>query len=335
MNARSLLLRYERSLLLRRTQLAAFGLLVLLCAGNSAAQIPAKPIRIVVPYAAGGQPDVAARIIGQKVSEAIGQPVLAENRPGAGGVLAVETLLRAPADGTTLLVADSSIYSINPVLNRKLPFDPLKDLAPVTLSTYAPIFLVVNPSLGVGTLRDFLAVARARPGLAYGSSGPGTGHHLAMELIRVMGGLQMTHVPYKGAAQSVPAVVAGDVPAAFAGLASISAHAKAGKLKVLAVATPARSSIYPEAPTVSEAGLPGYEVTISIGFLAAAGTPRTVVEALSAAFNKVLKLDGMPERLAALGLETHGSTPQQYSDAIRAEIAQYADLVQKAALKPD
>jgi tripartite-type tricarboxylate transporter receptor subunit TctC len=309
--------------------------LLLLFASHAAAQLPAKPIRIIVPYAAGGQPDVAARTIGQKLSELVGQPVVAENRPGAGGVLAVDTLRRSAPDGTTLLVADSSIYSISPVLNRKLPFDPLKDLAPVSLSTYAPIFLVANPSLGIDTLKDFLALAKAKPGMAYGSSGPGTGHHLAMELIRAMAGLQMTHVPYKGAGQSVPAVVAGDVPVVFAGLASIAAHAKAGKLKVLAVATPARSVLYPDAPTVAEAGLPGYEVTISIGFLAPSGTPRAVVEALSAEFNRAVKVPDLQPRLAALGLEAFGSTPQQYTDAIRNEVRQYEALVRKASLKVD
>jgi tripartite-type tricarboxylate transporter receptor subunit TctC len=244
-------------------------------------------------------------------------------------------VLRATPDGTTLLVADSSIYSISPVLNRKLSFDPLKDLAPVSLSTYSPIFLVANPSLGVETLKDFLALARAKPGMAYGSSGPGTGHHLAMELIRAMAELQMTHVPYKGAGQSVPAVVAGDVPVTFAGLASIAAHAKAGKLKVLAVATPARSPLYPEAPTVAEAGLPGYEVTISIGFLAPAGTPARVIEALSAEFNKAVSGAETRQQMAALGLEAFGSTPQQYADAIRSEVRQYEDLVRKASLKVD
>ena len=297
------------------------------------AQLPAKPIRIIVPYAAGGQPDVAARTIGQKLSEFIGQPVVSENRPGAGGVLAVETVLRSPADGSTLLVADSSIYSINPVLNRKLPFHPLQDLAPVSLSTYAPIFLVANPSLRVETLKDFIALARSKPGMAYGSSGPGTGHHLAMELIRAMADLQMTHVPYKGAGQSVPAVVAGDVPVVFAGLASIASHAKAGKLKVLAVATATRSPLYPDAPTVAEAGLPGYEVSISIGFLAPGGTPAGIVEALSAQFNKAVAVPETRERMAALGLEAFGSTPQQYADAIRNEMRSYEALVRKASLR--
>jgi tripartite-type tricarboxylate transporter receptor subunit TctC len=308
--------------------------LFLLLAFCTTAFAQKAPIRILVPYAAGGLPDVVARTVGYKVSENTGQPVLAENRPGAGGVLASETVIRAPADGATLLVADSSIYSINPVVNRKLPFDTLKELAPITLAVDAPIFLAVNASLPVDSVKELIALAKAKPGMTYGSSGPGTGHHLAMELIRVMSGLELTHVPYKGAAQSVPAVVAGDVAMTFAGLNSVLPHARAGRLKILAVAIGKRTSLYPDAPSVAEA-LPGYEVNISIGFLAPARTPRETLNALSAEFNKALASPEVRQRLNALGVEPVGTTPDQFAEAIRAELAQYGELVRKANFRVD
>jgi tripartite-type tricarboxylate transporter receptor subunit TctC len=308
--------------------------LFLLLAFCSTAFAQKAPIRILVPYAAGGLPDVVARTIGYKVAENTGQPVLAENRPGAGGVLASETVIRAPADGATLLVADSSIYSINPVVNRKLPFDTLKELAPITLAVDAPIFLAVNASLPVDSVKELIALAKARPGMAYGSSGPGTGHHLAMELIRVMSGIELTHVPYKGASQSVPAVVAGDVAMTFAGLNSVLPQAKAGRLKIIGVAIGKRSSLYPDAPSVAEA-LPGYEVNISIGFLAPARTPRETLNALSAEFNKALASPEVRQRLNSLGVEPVGTTPEQFAQAIGNELAQYGELVKKANFRID
>jgi tripartite-type tricarboxylate transporter receptor subunit TctC len=312
------------------------ALLVLLCwTGVSFAQVPAKPIRIMVPYAAGGLPDVLARTVGQRVSELTGQPVIAENRPGAGGVVAAETVIRAQPDGSTLLVADSSIYSIGPVINRKLPFDPLRDLAPITLSSDAPIFLVVNAALPVHSLKELLALARSKPGLSYGSSGLGTAHHLAMELMRAMADIELTHVPYKGAAQSVPAVVAGDVAMAFGGLSSVLPHARSGRVRILAVNTAKRTSIHPDAPTVAEAGIPGYELGISIGFLAGAGTPRPIVEALSVEFNRAAATPEVRQRMVSLGLEPVGTTPEQFSDAIRNELRQYGELVKRAAFRID
>lgn len=308
--------------------------LVFLC-GGAAAQVPSKPLRILVPYAAGGLPDVLARTIGQRLSELTGQPVVAENRPGAGGVAATEAVLRAPPDGATLLVADSSIYSIGPSLNRKLPFDPVRDLAPVVNASDAPVFLVVNSALPARSLQELLAHARAKPGLAYGSSGVGTGHHLAVELMRAMSGVELTHVPYKGAAQSVPAVVAGDVAFTFGGFSSVAPHARSGKLRILAVNTGKRTVISPDTPTVAEAGLPGYELNITIGFLTAAGVPKPVIEALSAEFNKALATPEVRQRLLALGIEPTGSTPDQFSEAIRLELRQYAELVKKAGLKVD
>lgn len=288
----------------------------------------------MVPYAAGGLPDVVARAVGQKLSENIGQAVVAENRAGAGGVLASETVIRAQPDGTTLLVADSSIYSINPVTSRKLPFDTLKELAPITLAVDAPIFLAVNAGLPAQNMQELIALAKAKPGMSYGSSGPGTAHHLAMELIRVLSGLELTHVPYKGAGQSVPAAVAGDVAMVFAGLNSVLPHARSGRLRILAVATGKRSDLYPEAPSVAET-IPGYEVNISIGFLAPARTPREIVAALSAEFNRAIASPEVKQRLNSLGVAPVGTTPEGFSQAIRVELQQYGELVKRADFRID
>jgi len=310
------------------------SLVLMVVAGAAFAQAPKAPIRIVVPYAAGGLPDVVARTVGQKLSENLGQPVFAENRAGAGGVLASETVIRAPADGTTLLVADSSIYSISPAINRKLPFDTLKDLAPITLAVDAPVFLAVNAAVPAQNMQELIALARAKPGLSYGSSGPGTGHHLAMELIRVLAGLELTHVPYKGAGQSVPATVAGDVSMVFAGLNSVLPYAQSGRLRILAVANGKRTDLYPEAPSVAET-LPGYEVNITIGFLAPARTPRETVNALSAEFNRALASAEVQQRLRSLGVAPLGSTPERFSEAISAELRQYGELVKRSNLRLD
>jgi tripartite-type tricarboxylate transporter receptor subunit TctC len=310
------------------------SVLLLLFTGAALAQTPKAPIRIVVPYAAGGLPDVVARTVGAKLSENIGQPVVAENRAGAGGVLASDTVIRAQPDGTTLLVADSSIYSINPVISRKLPFDTLKALAPITLAVDAPIFLAVNASLPAQNMQELIALAKAKPGMSYGSSGPGTGHHLAMELIRVLAGLELTHVPYKGAGQSVPAAVAGDVAMVFAGLNSVLPHAKSGRLRILAVAIGKRSELYPEAPSVAET-IPGYEVNITIGFLAPARTPREVVNALSAEFNRAIASPEVKQRLNSLGVAPVGTTPERFAEVIRAELGQYGELVKRANFRVD
>jgi tripartite-type tricarboxylate transporter receptor subunit TctC len=309
-------------------------LLLFLFAGAAFAQAPKAPIRIVVPYAAGGLPDVVARTVGQKLSENVGQPVVIENRAGAGGVLASETVIRAQPDGTTLLVADSAIYSINPVISRKLPFDTLKDLAPITLAVDAPIFLAVNSGLAVNNVRELIALAKSKPGLSYGSSGPGTGHHLAMELIRVLAGLDLTHVPYKGAGQSVPAAVAGDVAMVFAGLNSVLPHAKSGRLRIVGVAAGKRTALYPEAPSLAET-LPGYDINITIGFLAPARTPREVVSALSAEFNRAIASAEVKQRLASLGVDAVGTTPEGFAEAIRAELNQYGELVKRASFRID
>ena len=315
-------------------QLLAFSVFALFIAGSVAAQtFPNRPVRIVVPYPPGGSPDVLARTLGQKASENLGQQIIVDNRPGAAGVIAAEIVMRAPPDGYTLLIADSGVYSINPNVNPKLPFDPLADFTPVILAATSPIVLVVNASSPVQSVRDLIALAKSKPGMPYGSSGTGTAHHLAMELIKSLSGIDLTHVPYKGAGQLVPAILAGDVAVGFAGLNLSLPQAKAGKLRILAVASGARSALLPDLPTVAEAGVPGFEINISLGLLAPAGTPRDIVARLNAEFGKALSSPDTRQRLFGLGVDPAGSTPEQFSEAIRNEIQQYGKIVKSTSAR--
>lgn len=315
-------------------RLFAFGVFAVFIAGSVAAQtFPNRPVRIVVPYPPGGSPDVLARTLGQKVSENLGQQIIVDNRPGAAGILAAEIVMRAPPDGYTLLIADSGVYSINPNVNPKLPFDPLADFTAVTLAATSPLFLVVSASSPVQSVRDLIALAKSKPGMPYGSSGTGTAHHLAMELLKSLSGIDLTHVPYKGGAQVVPAILAGDVAVGLAGLNLSLPHAKAGKLRILAVASGARSALLPDLPTVAEAGVPGYEINISLGLLAPAGTPRDIVARLNAEFGKALNSPDTRQRLFGLGVDPAGSTPEQFSEAIRNEIQQYGKIVKSTSAR--
>ena len=301
--------------------------LLLLLAGGAAAQtFPNKPIRIIVPYSPGGVPDIIARVVGQRVSENVGQQVIADNRPGAGGTIAAEIVMRAPPDGYTLLIADSSIYSINPNLNPKLPYDPLRDFTPVTLLVSSAVGLVANAALPIQNLKDLLALAKAKPGMPYGSSGNGTAHHLAMELVKSLAGIELTHVPYKGGGQMVPALIAGDVAVGFAGLNLVLPQAKAGKLKLLAVATGQRTPLLPDLPTVAEAGVTGFDINITVGLFAPAKTPRDVIDKLNAEFAKALNNPDVRQRLTAAAMDSAATSPEQFAEVIRTEMQQFGKL---------
>ena len=302
--------------------------LLLLLAGGAAAQtFPNKPIRIIVPYSPGGLPDFLARVVGQRVSENVGQQVIADNRPGAGGTIAAEIVMRAPPDGYTLLIADSSIYSINPNLNPKLPYDPLRDFTPVTLLVSSAVGLVANAALPIQNLKDLLALAKAKPGMPYGSSGNGTSHHLAMELLKSLAGIDLTHVPYKGGGQVMPALIAGDVAVAFIGLNLVLPSVKAGKLKLLAIAKGSRTPLFPDLPTVAEAGVTGFEINTTTGLLAPARTPRDVIDKLNAEFVKALNNPDVRQRLTAAAMDSAATSPEQFAEVIRTETQQFGKLV--------
>jgi tripartite-type tricarboxylate transporter receptor subunit TctC len=306
----------------------------LFCGALQAQAFPSKPIRVVVPYPPGGSPDVLARTVGQKTGEGLGQPMVIDNRPGAGGIIAAEALTNAPHDGHTLMLADSSVYSINPHVRRNVPYDALRDFTPIILAATSPIVLVTHGPLNLKSVNEFIAFARAKPGSPYGSSGNGTAHHLAMELLKSLASVELSHVPYKGAAQTVPAVIAGDVVATFAGLNTALPQVKAGKINMIAIATGKRSALVPDLPSIAES-VPGYDISISLGYFAPARTSREVVGRLNGEIMKALAMPDVQQRLFTLGVEGAGSSPEQYAESIRAELQQYGRLVQSTGARAD
>jgi tripartite-type tricarboxylate transporter receptor subunit TctC len=301
----------------------------------AAQDFPSRPIRFVVPYGTGASPDVLARTIGQKIDESVGQRVIVENRAGASGILAAEIVAKAPPDGYTLLVASVPHLAINPALYAKLPYNPLKDFAPVTLAVTTPLFLTVRTSLPVRSVKELIAYAKAHPGLPYGSASNGSQHHLGMELLKVMAGVEMTHIPYKGAEQSVPAILAGDTSLMLVGLPSVQRHVQAGKLHIIAVADAERSPLMPDVPTIAESGFPGYKISPEIGFVAPAGTPKEVIGKLNREIVKALKIPELARQFVSMGINPVGSTPEQYAETLRPNMELYAKLVRISGAKVD
>jgi len=296
---------------------------------------PTRPIHFVVPFSTGGAPDVVARVVGNKLGESIGWRVVVDNRPGAGGIIAAESVAKAPADGYTLFVSTINHLAINPSLYQKLPYDPLKDFVPVTLAVTTPLFLVVNAATPVRSVKELIDYAKANPGLPYGSSGNGSQHHLGMELFKLMTGVHMTHIPYKGVATSVPAILAGDIAVMLVALPSVLPHIKTGKLRVIAVAEARRSPVMPDVPTIAEAALPGYEISPEIGFVAPAGTSKDITDKLNQEIVKVLKMPEIAQHLVPLGIEPVGSTAAKYAESIHVNLEKYAKLVKISGARVD
>lgn len=316
--------------------LAALAVLHLSPAAVAQDAWPAKPVRWIVPYSAGGLPDTIARIVAQKVAESLGQQVTVENRGGAGGIAGSEAVARSAPDGYTFLIADVGQVSINQYLYAKLPYDPVKDFMPVSLIATANLFLVANAGVAIKDFGELVALARARPGqLNYGSSGMGSIHHLATESLKSALGLNIVHIPYKGTGQSIPALVAGDVNIAYSAMPSIAAHVKAGRVKVLAVSTAQRSSTAPDVPTVAELGVPGYDFAPNIGLVAPAGTPAPIVTRMAQEIAKALKSPEVAQRFAQLDIVPVGSTPAEYGARIRAASEKYAQTVRASGARLD
>jgi len=314
--------------------IALLATLVVACAAH--AQYPARPIKIVVPYAAGGLPDTMTRAVTPKLGEALGQAVVVENMGGAGGISGVTEVARSSADGYTLLVADVGQIAINPHLFSKLPYAPLKDLAPVSLIGTSPLYLVAHPSVPANSLQQLVAYAKAHPGkLNYGSSGIGSIHHLATEALKAGFGIDIVHVPYKGTGQSVPALLGGQVALLYSALPSIAGHLKDGKVKILAISSAKRSAQTPEVPTVAESGIPGYDYVAEIGMLAPAGTPREIVQRLAGEIAKVVKQPDVVQRFTQLGIDAVGSTPEAYATLNKSDYEKYAKLVKASGAKID
>lgn len=321
----------------RRVAYIAIGLVCVAGVGPAAAQAwPAKPIRMVIPFPAGGTTDILGRIAAQKLSESLGQQVIPDNRPGAAGNIGTEVVAKAAPDGYMLLTAPGSTLTIHPSLYAKLGFDPLRDFAPVTVLAAVPNVLVVHPSLPARSVKELIALAKAKPdALNYASTGAGQSTHLAMELFKTMAGVKITHVPYKGSAPAVTDLLGGHVSLMFDNMPSAAPHVKAGKLRPLAVSTLKRSPLLPEIPTVAEAGLPGFEVSVWFAVLAPAGTPRAVVDRLNQVLVNALQAPDVRERLSSQGAEPIGNSPEQFTALMKRDLAKWAKVVKAAEIKLD
>ena len=294
---------------------------------------PSKPIRLIVPTPPGGGADIATRIIAKKLSENIGQPVLIENRSGAGGNVSAEYVAKQPPDGYTLYMGAIGPFAISPSLYKSLPYDPLRDFAPITMSVVMSNILVSHPSVPARTVRELIELARAKPGtLNYGSAGNGTAGHLAGELFASMAGVELVHVPYKGGGPAMVDLLAGQIQLIFASAPSALPHVKSGKLRAFAVTTPAHSSVLPDLPTISEAALPGYEATNWYCFVAPAKTPIEIITKLNQEFRKALTHPETKEALAVQGLEPSPTTPEALTAYIKADMARWAKVVRERGI---
>jgi tripartite-type tricarboxylate transporter receptor subunit TctC len=315
--------------------LATVGLLF--AASWVAAQsYPAKPIRIIVPFPAGGIADLFGRVIGQKFSEAWGQPVVVDNRPGAGGNIGAEIVAKSPPDGYTLVTGSIGTHAVNVSLFSKLPYDPIRDFAPVSLIMEAEGLLVVHPSVPARSVKDLIALARSRPGqLSYASAGHGTAAHLAGELFKSMAKVDMVHVPYKGNVPAITDLIAGQTSLLFATMPTVLPQVQAGRLRALAVTSSARSPAAPQLPTIAEAALPGYSVTNWIGIFAPAGTPREVVLKLNGEIVRTMQAPDIQKRLLNEGAKFTPWSPDQFASFVNAELAKWAKVVKEAGIRVD
>ena len=323
--------------MMRSLQRVLLGALVALAAMCAFAQsYPNKPIRLVVPFPPGGTTDILARDVGQRLTEALGQPVVIDNRPGAAGNIGSEIVAKSTPDGYTLLMCTVSSPAINPSLYSKLPYDHIKDFAPVILVARVPNVLEVNPSVPVYTVTDLIKLAKEKPGqLNFASSGSGTSIHLSGELFKTMAGVNMVHVPYKGSAPAVTDLVGGQVQLMFDNLPSSLQQIKGGKLRAIAVTSAQRSPALPDIPTIAESGLPGFEATSWFGVLAPAGTPAAIVNRLNAEVDKWLQSDSGKAQLFEQGALPAGGTPEEFAAYIRAETEKWAKVVKVSGAKVD
>jgi tripartite-type tricarboxylate transporter receptor subunit TctC len=301
--------------------------------GALAQGYPAKSIRVVVAFAPGGATDITARTVGAKMSEAFKQTVIVDNRSGGGGVIGADIVAKAPPDGYTVLIATPAETAILPHM-QKMPYEPLRDFAPVSLATASPLILVVHPSLPVKSVKELIALIRARPGqLSYGSAGTGGVHHLAGELFKVTYKLDIVHVPYKGVGAVIPDLIGGHIPMTFSSMPPSMPYVRSGKLRALGVASTMRSPAAPEVPTMSEAGASDFVATNWFAYFVPTGTPAAVVSTLNAEINRTLKQEDVKEKLLVLGLETRGTTPDELGKFVRGESEKFAKLIKLAGVK--
>jgi tripartite-type tricarboxylate transporter receptor subunit TctC len=313
--------------------LAALGLAA---AGAHAQTFPSKPIRMVVPFTPGGTTDILARTVGQKMTEHWGQPVVIDNRPGAGGNIGSELVAKAPPDGYTLLMGTISTHAINASLYKKLPFDPTRDFAPVSRVGTLPNILIVHPSVPVKSVRELIELAKSKPGeLNFASSGVGTSLHLSGELFNSMAGVKLVHIPYKGSSPALADLLGGQVKIMFDNLPSALPHVKAGKLKPLAVTSTKRAAVLPEVPTVIESGLPGFEVTSWFAVFAPAKTPKDIVTKLNGEIVKILNSGDVKEKLTQIGVDAAPTTPEELAAFAKAETEKWGKVVKATGASAD
>lgn len=318
----------------RATLLAAAALAT---TGTARAQqaFPSRGIKLVVPYAPGGLPDTVARIVGQRLQEALGQAVVVENKPGGNGGVAAAALASVPADGYTLLVTDGSMLTINRLLSNKLTYDPDRDFVPVSQIAQSPLFLAVNSTVKARTLDELIALAKARPGaLNYGSSGVGSSHHLCMEALKAGAGIFVTHIPYRGSANSVPAMIGGQVEMVFSAYPSLAGFVKNGQARLIATNSLKRSALAPDVPAIAEK-LPGFDFAVTVAMLAPKGTPADVVQRLNAELDKIVHRPDVIAALQVAGIDPIGGPPEQLSAAIKAEMTRVAAAAQRANIKAE
>lgn len=302
----------------------------------AADDFPSKLVRIVVPFPAGGTTDILARIVAQNMSETFKQSVIVDIRSGATGTIGAVFVAKSPPDGYTLLMATTSVLTINPSFYKSIPYDTVKDFEPISLVGWAPNVLVVHPSVRASSVKDLIALAKAQPGkLSFASSGTGSSIHLAGEMLKSMAGVDMLHVPYKGAASAMVDLLGGHVQLMFDNVATSIPHIKAGTLRPLAVTMTKRSAAVPAVPTMEEAGLPGYEMAGWIGLAAPKGTAKEIVDKLHAEIVRIAKIPELQEKMTVQGVDLMGSTPQEFLQVIRKELPMYAKLMKDAGMKPE
>jgi tripartite-type tricarboxylate transporter receptor subunit TctC len=319
--------------------LAILATLALAALGPSQAfaqAYPTKPVRLIVPFPPGGSTDIVARIVAQKLGERIGQPLVVENRGGAGGTIGTEAVAKATPDGYILGFASTSTHAVAPAVYTKLGYDPVRDFAPISLVAVTPYLLVVSPKVDVKSLKEFVAYVKARPGkLNYASAGTGSTTHLAMEMLKSAAGLFILHIPYNGNGPAGTAVIAGDVEFLFGSLPAVLPHAKSGRVRPLAVGTPKRSPSLPDVPTVAESGFRGFDASLWLAIMAPAGTPAPVVDRLHKEIVAVVRSPDAAQALSKAGAEPITSTPAELANMVKDGVQKYAKAVKQAGVKPE
>ena len=320
--------------LMRLAAAIPLGLAATLCLAQGA--WPAKPIRFIAPFPPGGSSDVLCRLLGQKLAEGLGQPVAVDNRAGAGGNIGHEVAAKSPGDGYTILLSSSSTLATNPHLYKRLGFDPLADLVPVTLIATAGQVLVVHPSVAAKNVSELVALAKANPGkLNFGSGGMGNQAHISAEMLKAQAGIDIVHIPYKGTGQAVAALVAGEVQMVFADMVPATPHIRAGRVRALAVTTGIRASTLPEVPTMIEAGLPNYNAELWWAVMAPRGTPEEIINRLNTELARIIKLPDVQDKVAGLGIASAHRTPQRVTEMIRTRTQEMAKVLKAAGVVPE